>query len=438
MIGLTFGLLVTASACSSGSDDSIDPADSGDLAVPADRSSTPGDGSSNTSDPAGGGSTELTTEDTGWVEERFALVPIVDLDQPTVLTSRPGSPDLWLAERAGRVRLVERDLDPDAGVERLRLRQEAVIDLTSQVTTEVEGGLLGMAFSADGQQLYLHYTDQGGDSVVSEVPMGEETADLAQERILLRVEQPYPNHNGGHVTFGPDGMLYIGLGDGGSGGDPEGNGQNTNTLLGAILRIDPAPNGAKAYTIPADNPFVDTNDGSRPEIWVWGLRNPWRFSFDAATGNLWIADVGQDEVEEINQLVDQGQGPGRGANLGWNLMEANEPFAGAAPAGHVAPLYAYRHDGGRCSVTGGYVYRGEQVAALDGVYLYSDYCSGGITGLQAGVDGLVVADLQLDEEPDAVIGFGQGPDGEVYVLEQGGMVSRIQVIDSPIKTELER
>ncbi len=432
LVGLTFSLFVVASACSGGSDEPANPA------VSTDRSSTPSDGAPEASDRAGDGSAGLASEDTGWIDERFTLVPIIDLDQPTVLTSRPGSPHLWLAERAGRVRLVERELDLDAGVERLRLRQRTVVDLSDQVTTDGEGGLLGLALSPDGQWLYLHYTDRGGDSVVSEVPMGDETADLAQERILLQVEQPYPNHNGGDIVFGPHGMLDIGLGDGGGGSDPEADGQDPTTLLGAILRIDPAPDGAQSYAVPVDNPFVDTNEGSRPEIWVWGVRNPWRFSFDTATGHLWIADVGQDEFEEINQLVDRGRGPGWGANLGWNLMEAHEPFAGEAPPGHVAPLYAYRHDHGRCSVTGGYVYRGEQMAALDGVYLYSDYCSGEIMGLEAKADGLVVANLQLDQQPGAVVSFGQGPDREIYVLEQGGLVSRLQTVDSPIKTELER
>ena len=425
--------MVMIGACSDGSEVSSQSTVSGGTAGAPEASDTAPDASS-TGEPAAGepdaGSEESSagegTEEPVWPEVPFSLAPIVTLDQPTVLISRPGSPHLWLAERQGRVRLVERTVDSDAETEQLELRDRPVADLSGQVTTDGEGGLLGMVFSADGQRLYLHYTDPAGDSVVSEVPMVDETADLSQERILLQVDQPYSNHNGGVLTFGPDGMLYIGFGDGGSRDDPEGNGQDPTTLLGAILRLDPSPDGSKAYTIPADNPFAGSTDGRRPEIWVWGVRNPWRFSFDASNGDLWIADVGQDTFEEVNRLVDEGQGPGRGANLGWNLMEAHESFSGQPPADHIAPVYAYRHDNGRCSITGGYVYRGRLLTEHHGIHLYSDYCSGEITGLQVGADGSLVANLQLDYQPQAVISFGQGPDGEIYVLEQGGQVSRLE------------
>jgi glucose/arabinose dehydrogenase len=426
-LGVALGVAVVMGACSEGSD-VLSPStgsapDTGEL-LPSD----PLTDESGVADSAGDGSGDPGAATGGplvWPETPFSLAPVVTLDQPIALVTRSGSSHLWLAERTGQVRLVERSVD-GAGTEEFQLVDQPVVDLSDLITTEGEGGLLGIVFSDDGERLYIHYTDSGGDNVVSEVPMGETTADLDQERILLQVPQPYSNHNGGDLTIGPDGMLYISLGDGGSGGDPGNHGQNPATLLGTILRIDPSPDGSQAYTIPDDNPFVDAGDGSRGEVWAWGLRNPWRFSFDATLGDLWIADVGQAMYEEVNVLLDEGKGPGWGANLGWNLMEGYESFSGPAPEGHVAPVYVYDHSNGRCSITGGYVYRGQALAELDGVYLYSDYCSGEITGLQLDGGELLVANLQLDYQPRTVISFGQGPDGEIYVLEQGGLVSRLQ------------
>ncbi|MEL7158744.1 MAG: PQQ-dependent sugar dehydrogenase, partial [Actinomycetota bacterium] len=282
----------------------------------------------------------------------------------------------------------------------------------------------------DGERLYLHYTKRNGDNVISEFPVPAATNEAGAERVLLEVPEPYSNHNGGDLTFGPDGHLYIGLGDGGAGGDPEQNGQDLTTLLGAILRIEPTANGDQAYTVPADNPYADGVEG-RPEIWTWGLRNPWRFSFDAATGDLWIADVGQNLMEEINRLPAD-SGGGRGANLGWNRLEGTLAFAGDPPDEHVLPIFEYDHNDGRCSVTGGFVYRGGTLPVLDGVYLYADYCVAGIAGLAtAGNDAPRVAELNLDRRPANVISFGQGPDGEIYVMEAEGAVSRIQVADWP-------
>jgi glucose/arabinose dehydrogenase len=363
-----------------------------------------------------------------WDELELSLVPVASLAEPTALAARPGSEDLWVLERSGRVRVVERTIESDT--EQLKLLIEPVLDISDQVGTAGEGGLLGLAFSLDGGLLYLHYTDVDGDTVVSEVEVAETTADPASERVLLQVDQPFSNHNGGDLAIGPDGYLYIGLGDGGSADDPQGNGQNTATLLGTILRIDPAPSGGDQYSIPDDNPFAGSNEG-RPEIWLWGARNPWRFSFDAATGDLWIGDVGQNAIEEID-LLPASSGAGQGANLGWNLMEGDEPFAGDPPSDHVGPIHTYRHEDGRCSVTGGYVYRGSAVPGLEGVYLYADYCTGEVWGLAAaGGDGAVeVALLALDRRPGNVISFGEGPDGELYLLEGDGRVSRIQLAGS--------
>ena len=407
------------------------PADGSDTSAP-ETSSAAGDGSA----PAPAATGELPAEPGPWNELELTLEPIGSFTQPIALTSRPGSNHLWLAERDGRVRLIERTVDTEAGTERFVQTTQVVVDITDQVSADGEGGLLGIAFSADGELLYLHYTDTEFDSVVSEMPMGEATADRTAERVLLRVPQPFSNHNGGDLHLGPDGLLYTGLGDGGSGDDPLDSGQDTSTVLGAILRIDPRPSGGAPYTIPGDNPFA--GGGGAAEIWAWGLRNPWRFSFDQATGDLWIGDVGQGRIEEIDFVANPGDGsPGRAANFGWNRMEGDEPFSGETPPDHVGPIHTYDHADNRCSVTGGYVYRGPLTPSLSGVYLFADYCSNEIFGLERLADGSVVVErLQLGRAPTNVISFGQGPDGEVYVLEQGGAVSRLQRPDAPLETSL--
>lgn len=361
-----------------------------------------------------------------WPELSFELVEVSRVAQPTALATRPGSPDLWVAERSGTVRRVERIGATTSDT--FELVDEPVIDITDQVGVEGEGGLLGLTFSANGDLLYLHYTDVGGDNVVAEYPMNGDEAEASNQRVLLTVEQPFSNHNGGDITLGPDGLLYLSLGDGGASGDPELNGQDRTTLLGSILRIDPRPGQGTAYRVPTDNPFVDSAEGFRPEIWIWGARNPWRFSFDALTGDLWIADVGQNRLEEINFLPASAGSPGKGANLGWNLVEGNRPFADQdPPADHSPPLHVYDHDDGRCSVTGGYVYRGAAIAELGGVYLFGDFCGRRITGLARDTDGgITIADLVTDRSVENVIGFGQGPNGELFVLEQGGRVSLVQ------------
>ena len=285
-----------------------------------------------------------------------------------------------------------------------------------------------MTFSGDGQQLFVSYTDNRGDSIIAEYPMAGDRADPEGARILLTVAQPFSNHNGGQIERGPDGLLYVGLGDGGSSGDPLNAGQDPTTLLGSILRIDPEdPGGEAGYGIPADNPFADGEQG-RPEVWLYGVRNPWRFSFDQANGDLWIGDVGQNAVEEVTHLPATGGPAGRGANLGWRLMEGDQPFDGdGPPPGHVGPIYTYGRDGGACSVTGGYVYRGDELPDLAGVYVFGDFCTGEIVGLQSLADGtLVVADIVTDRDVDQIVSFGQDLDGEIYVLGSGGSVSRLE------------
>jgi glucose/arabinose dehydrogenase len=294
------------------------------------------------------------------------------------------------------------------------------LDLRGEVSQGSEQGLLGLAFSPDGGFLYVNYTDPNGDTNVDEFAFRAGRAVLDTRRRVLFVDQPFPNHNGGNLAFGPDGYLYIGLGDGGSGGDPYGNGQSLKTLLGKMLRIEPRPSGSKPYGIPPDNPFVGRR-GARPEIWALGLRNPWRYAFDRDTGDLWIGDVGQDTVEEVDR---QPAGSKEGLNYGWNRLEGTHPYEGSPPRRAVSPVYEYPHEGGVCAVTGGYVYRGQAIPALVGAYLFADTCAGWIRAFRL-VDGKAgdVADLGLSA--GSPVSFGEGPNGELYVLSLGGPVYRI-------------
>jgi glucose/arabinose dehydrogenase len=272
-------------------------------------------------------------------------------------------------------------------------------------------GLLGLSFHPDYDQngyFYVNYTGEGGNTRISRFHASGNLADSNSENVLLLVEQPFPNHNGGALTFGPDGYLYAGLGDGGSAGDPHKNGQNKEVLLGKILRID--VNNGDTYSIPSDNPFGN-------EVWAYGLRNPWRISFDRATGDLWIGDVGQNQWEEIDYLPAGSQG---GANFGWSIMEGNHGYDGEAQPGLLLPVAEYGHNIGGCSVTGGYVYRGATMPEWNGVYFYGDYCSGKVSGL-------ILSDGQwqsqvLFEAGVTITTFGQDESGEIYLASDNGNV----------------
>ncbi|MGH9192380.1 MAG: PQQ-dependent sugar dehydrogenase [Acidimicrobiales bacterium] len=381
-----------------------------------------------TEDPATGGEppTNGSTATTASAAEapldqiEIEPTPVAEVDSPTALVVRPGSPTLYVSERAGRVRPVT---VAGAGPDRSYDVGEPVLDISADVVADGERGLLDIDFSGDGSTLYVHYSlAPSGDTRVAAYTMAGDDVDVGSSRELLAVGQPFPNHNGGEIETGPDGHLYIGLGDGGSGGDPEGNGQDTEALLGKILRIDPAsPSGGQAYGIPADNPFAD--GGGRPEVWLYGVRNPWRFSFDRATGDLWIGDVGQNEWEEIDQLP-AATGAGRGANLGWNEMEATHPFEGGSnPEGGVLPVFEYSHDEG-CSVTGGVVYRGSAIAGLGGAYLFGDYCQGDVRALRVR-DGQVTEERTFDAHVDELVSFAEDADGEVYALSLQGGIYRL-------------
>ena len=386
---------------------------------------------STTSIPAPGATPSTTAPPEPRLDSiELGIEEIAEVDQPIALAARPGSLDLYIAEKGGRVRLIEVEEDQfgeDEGELTYELQTTPLLDISDEVINEGERGLLGMAFSSDGRKVYLDYTRQpDGHTVVVEYTLGDrKQIDDDTRREVLLVEQPYANHNGGHLAVGPDGYLYISLGDGGNRGDPFGHGQDTTTLLGSILRIDPErTEDGRAYAIPPGNPFADGERGA-PEIWLYGVRNPWRFSFDTATGDLWIGDVGQNAYEEIDWLpANGGFDAGRGENLGWDQMEGTHPFDGGEnPDGAVLPIFEYGRDQG-CSVLGGYVYRGDEIPELQGTYLFSDFCGTGVRGLQ--VDGSAVIDsrrwdLDIDEE----YSFGEDDDGELYVLLAAGRIVKI-------------
>jgi len=334
------------------------------------------------------------------------LTEVATADVPSAGVAGPGG-TLWIAERIGLVRVLDGDE-----------LSEPVLDISGETTTHSERGLLGIAFDQDFTHFYVSYTDQDGHTTLDEIEVSGGELRLGTRRTLLTQEQPFANHNGGNVIVGPDGMLYLGLGDGGSAGDPLGAGQDLSTLLGSLLRIDPA---GDPYTIPPDNPFVDDPD-ARGEIWAYGLRNPWRFSFDAETGDLWIADVGQSSREEINWVP---AGSGGGQNFGWSRMEGTTTYDGDEPEDHVPPVFEYQTSDARCSITGGYVYRGSAIPGLVGSYVFSDYCEGQIRALEIR-DGEVVGHLDLGVNGGDVVAFAEGPDRELYVLNHRGTIFKLE------------
>jgi glucose/arabinose dehydrogenase len=302
-----------------------------------------------------------------------------------------------------------------------------MLDIAGLITSGGEQGLLGLAahpqFPTD-PRIFINYTNTEGDSIVASAALDAGNPDRLDPGTLTKllfVDQPYANHNGGSVQFGPDGKLYLSFGDGGSGGDPLGNGQDLERLLGKILRIDiDAGAAAGPYAIPADNPYA--SGGGLPEIWLWGLRNPWRMSFDRATGDLWIGDVGQDSFEEID-VARQGAS---NLNFGWNVMEGSHCFnhRTCATEGLTFPVSDYGRDLG-CTVIGGYVYRGTKTAFLDGAYLFADWCSGRLFAFDAASNGLTPP-VDVGTGPEGQIsGFGEDTGGELYVTTLDGNVWRV-------------
>lgn len=353
----------------------------------------------------------VTTEPLG--DPVVTLVPVgPSFEQPVDIAVRADDTTAYVVERVGRITPLR---DGQAGA--------PVLDITDLTEGEGERGLLGLTFTPDGTTAYVNHTDNAGDTVVAEYAVGSDgTFDPASRRVLLTIDQPYANHNGGGVVIGPDGLLYIGTGDGGAADDPERRALNVSTLLGKMLRIDPTPSGDQPYTIPSDNPFVDVS-GARPEIWSVGLRNPWRFSFDRTTGDLWIADVGQNEVEEINAAW-ASDGAGRGLNFGWSAFEGTRRFNDdQSPEGVTPPVFEYEHGDRGCSISGGVRYRGTEIPVLVGWYVYGDYCSGELTALQ--IDDRTVVRPLLVAQQDQNVAVSVGPDGELWAVSIGGQVARI-------------
>ena len=317
-----------------------------------------------------------------------------------------GSGRLFVVEKAGRIRIIENN----------QLLETPFIDITDRVGSNGnEQGLLGLAFHPQYQEngrFFVNYTDARGDTVIARFQASSDPnlADPGSEISLFGYDQPFPNHNGGVMAFGPDGHLYIGSGDGGAAGDPMGNAQNTGTMLGKILRVD--VDSADPYGVPSDNPFGN-------EIWAYGLRNPWRMSFDRATGDLYIGDVGQGEWEEIDFLAAGSPG---GANFGWDHREGAHDYEGGGPEGMIDPVSEYSHPEGGCSVTGGYVYRGA-MPEWNGIYLYGDYCTGMIWGLIQ-TDGGWQNQLLFDVDV-TITSFGQDDAGEVYLISDNGGIFRL-------------
>jgi glucose/arabinose dehydrogenase len=336
------------------------------------------------------------------------LAPVVQgLAAPVAIANAgDGSNRLFVAEQAGRVRLIKEGV----------LQPAPFLDISAKVSCCGERGLLGLAFppgyAAKGH-FYLFYTDLTGAITLARYQVGAnpDLADPASEQVLLSVDHPRVNHNGGQLAFGPaDGFLYVGIGDGGGGGDPDGNGQNTGTLLGKILRLD-VESGATPYAIPLDNPFA--SGGGRPEIWAYGLRNPWRFSFDRQTHDLYIGDVGQSLWEEVDYQV---AGAAGGANYGWNIMEGMHCYNATScdQTGLTLPVTEYDHSLG-CAIIGGFVYRGSAQPALSGLYLYADECQGRVWGLQQ--SGGIWESRQLIQAAVNPSSFGEDEAGELYLAD---------------------
>ena len=338
-----------------------------------------------------------------------------NLGDALYVTAAPGQPNrLYIVQQSGRILILDHG----------RLRPAPFLDISASISSGGERGLLGLAFHPDyaaNGRFYVDFTDPAGDTRVVEYRRASaDRADPASARTLIGIDQPFENHNGGALNFGPDGDLYVATGDGGSGGDPNGNGQNTDTLLGKLLRIDvDGRTGGLPYGIPADNPFA--SGGGKPEVYSYGLRNPWRFSFDRLLGDLWIGDVGQDAVEEIDH---RGKGRGRGVNFGWNAFEGRSSFKGAGAirgAKPVPPVAQYSHGAAGCSVTGGYVYRGTRAKGLIGRYVYADFCSGRVWSMRAAPKPGPVREEtgRLGVTLSNVTSFGEGLGGDLYILANG-------------------
>lgn len=330
-------------------------------------------------------------------DPRLAVGPAIPLDRPSAVADPPGPGPVLVSTLDGLVHAV----DLDARTSRV------VLDVSDEISTGGERGLLGLAVPADGSRLYIDMTNRKGDTEIRSYALDDVTPG-AEFVVHLRVGQPFENHNGGNLVFGPDGALWIGTGDGGGAGDRGDKAQDANSVLGKMLRVIPDPDGG--VLAPATNPDI----GGRPEIWGIGLRNPWRYSFDRATNRLWIADVGQSSIEEVTDIDPRQAEP----NFGWNTVEGNNDYEGTPSRAFAKPAITYGHDVG-CSITGGYVYRGTEIPGLYGWYLFGDYCTGFIDAVPS--DDPTAEPVRLVDGLPNVTSFGELDDGELVVLTGEGL-----------------
>lgn len=411
--GVLGALALVVAACSA---DTSDPAAPSGTTIPVVTTTTPAPGDTSTSTSP----TTSTTSTTESMDPRavngdlraaaVALENVGTYRSPIDTTVAPNG-EVWLALRAGRIVV----LDPDTGE-----ISEPIVDISAETTVASERGLLGLA--VDDEALYINFTDLDGNTNIDAFVLADGRP--GDRHHLLTIEQPFSNHNGGALAIGPDGHLYVGVGDGGAADDPLEAGQDPMQILGSILRIDPTPGGDRPYEIPADNPFASGEDGA-PEIFMTGARNPWRISFDPVTDDFWIADVGQNQWEEINVLLGA-NGWGVGANLGWDNREGTHEFEGERPEGNVDPVYEYPHDGGSpsgCSISGGVVYRGLAIPELVGAYVFGDYCRFTVWAISIQDGEVVYRDLGGDVEN--LVGITADADGELLAITLSGAIERI-------------
>lgn len=353
--------------------------------------------------------------------ELSAALVATSFEAPTTIATAPDKADerLFIAERIGTIKTINKNGGGDG---------TTFLDIRTKVKDNgSEMGLLGLAFHpkfAENGYFFVNYTDKQDNTIIARFQVeANGQVDPATEKVLIKLKQPYENHNGGALAFGPDGFLYAALGDGGSGGDPQNNSQNKNTLLGKILRLD--VDSGDPYAIPASNPFVNES-GAKPEIWAYGLRNPWRISFDRQTGDLYIADVGQNKIEEVDVQKAASKG---GENYGWRCYEGTQAFNSTGNCAvdistFVMPQLEYAHDEGRCSIAGGYLYRGQQMSSLIGTYIYGDTCSGEI--FSAKQTGDTWSQTLLLKTPYYISTFGEDQNGELYIADlQSGSIYKL-------------
>jgi glucose/arabinose dehydrogenase len=338
-------------------------------------------------------------------------------------TANDGSGRIFIVEKTGKIKILKNGV----------VRSTPFLNISSEVSKGSEQGLLGLAFHPQfksNRKLYVNFTNLAGDTVIREYRASTSNPNVVStstKRRILKIAQPFANHNGGMLAFGPDGYLYIGMGDGGGAGDPGNRAQNPSVLLGKMLRIDiNRTTSTTAYVNPATNPYVGI--AGRDELWQIGLRNPWRFSFDKITGDLWIGDVGQGRYEEVDRAIRTSAGAGRGVNWGWRVLEGTHcysPPSGCNTAGKTMPLLDYDHGNGRCAVTGGYVYRGSAIPLLRGGYVFGDYCSGEIWVVAYNASS-PVSKVRLLDTNLLISSFGQIGGGELVVVDLNGRVYRLE------------